>query len=127
VDNDPIPRYFPRDAYSYTAPVGSYQPNAFGLYDMLGNVYEWCYDGWSVVTALPGQTADNPWGPDGVPDDLPNRVCRGGSWASGPFYTRCAHRRYQDKNTAVNDIGFRVALVRITDIPDNLKSLFGIQ
>lgn len=129
VDNDLIPRYFPRDAYSYTSPVGSYQPNAFGLFDMLGNVYEWCYDGWSVVTPLPGQAIVNFWGPDSSERSgivKPNRVCRGGSWATGPFYTRCAHRHSLNKDRAVNDIGFRVALVHVTDIPDNLKPLIGI-
>jgi formylglycine-generating enzyme required for sulfatase activity len=87
-----------------THPVGQKARNAWGLYDMLGNVYEWCEDVWQ----------DNH---EGAPDDGSarhgeggGRVCRGGSWASDARYCRCACRnRWQpvDRN---GYLGFRLVL-----------------
>ena len=65
-----------RDGHVYTAPVGSFPPNAFGLYDMLGNVWEWCDD----------RRTDEATGENRDP------VMRGGSWRSGAFHcTAVAH------------------------------------
>ena len=124
--NDLLPRFFPPDNYCFTSPVASYQPNKFGLCDMLGNVFEWCYD---AAGAIPHGSLQDPWGADAANREITyiDRICRGGSWATGPFYTRCAYRRFLSKDCPTNDVGFRVALAHKTIIPENLKPLIGIR
>ncbi len=99
-------RYFPGDdGYANTSPVGSFLPNAFGLYDMLGNVLEWCADHWhgSYVGA---PTDGIPWTTTGRES---GRSLRGGSWVSGPRYVRAAHRGGIVTGSRNADTGFRVA------------------
>ncbi len=87
-----------------TAAVGSYQANAWGLYDMHGNVDEWCADAWDCSTVLPGGT--NPLGKNGL-----YRVVRGGSWGDYGKGCRAAHRsRYATVNRYWY-LGFRPAAV----------------
>ena len=79
------------DAYEYTAPVGSFAPNAFGLHDVLGNVAEWTEDCWN------DSYADAPR--DGRPwqsTDCSRRVLRGGSWMDDPGWLRSAHRGWDE-------------------------------
>ena len=92
------------DRYAYTAPVGSYRANAFGLYDMLGNVYEWTEDCWNEnYSGAP--TDGNSW----TTGNCSLRVARGGSWFVVPRYLRSAGRvSYSTANRNVN-FGFRVA------------------
>ena len=75
------------DGYVFTAPVGKFKPNAFGLYDMHGNAWQWCADryGAEYYAASP---ADDPTGPDS--GDV--RVLRGGSWFYWPNDSRSASR-----------------------------------
>jgi formylglycine-generating enzyme required for sulfatase activity len=85
-----------------TAPVGSFAPNPWGLYDMLGNVREWMQDCWNG--SHKGAPADgSPW----TSGDCRKRVLRGGSWHQSPHYLRAATRN-EGKN-ADKDIGFRLA------------------
>jgi formylglycine-generating enzyme required for sulfatase activity len=84
-----------------TTPVGSYPPNAWGLSDMHGNVYEWCGDWYGPY---PTARADDPSGPA----DGDARVLRGGSWLSAPWYCRSAHRYWADPATRSAHVGFRV-------------------
>jgi len=87
-----------------TSAVGSYPPNAFGLHDMHGNVWEWCSDWYGDYPA--GQASD-PTGPAEGTD----RVVRGGSWGSGSGYCRSAFRVGLGPSDRVNYLGFRAALV----------------
>jgi formylglycine-generating enzyme required for sulfatase activity len=92
------------DGYVYTAPVGSFAANAFGLSDMHGNVWEWVEDCWndSYKTA----PADgSPWSSGKC--DL--RVLRGGSWSNNPPDLRAAYRNRNDADVRANNYGFRVA------------------
>ena len=83
-------------------PVGTYPPNAFGLYDMAGNVWEWIsdyYDG-DYYKKSP---AKNPQGPE----DGKFRVIRGGSWHSGPYCNRVYYRKALPSNWVDFAVGFR--------------------
>jgi formylglycine-generating enzyme required for sulfatase activity len=85
-------------------PVGRFPPNAFGLYDMLGNAWQWTQDCWR--TNYMGAPSD------GSPQRDVNcsmSVFRGGSWNSLPWVLRSATRRGMDIDSASSDIGFRVA------------------
>ncbi|MCI5207679.1 MAG: hypothetical protein D3910_02535 [Candidatus Electrothrix sp. ATG2] len=87
------------------APVGSFPPNGFDLYDMLGNVWEWCAD-WYGADYYFSNPKDNPAGPDSGSD----RVIRGGSWRDKSRMVRVAGRSWFPPNKRNNFIGFRLVL-----------------
>lgn len=93
-----------KDGYVNTAPVGSFKANAFGLHDLLGNVFEWTQDCWHddyVKAPIDGAARE-----DG---DCSQHEARGGSWFSSPAYVRDAYRSHfaaDDRNTR---LGIRVA------------------
>ena len=92
------------DRYAYTAPVGSYRANSFGLYDMLGNVEEWTQDCWNPnYSGAP--TDGSAW----AGGDCSLRAVRGGSWEDAPVGLRAAYRVGSPTVVRVHRRGFRVA------------------
>jgi formylglycine-generating enzyme required for sulfatase activity len=80
-----------QDSYSYTAPVGSFSPNSYHLFDLAGNVAEWCEDAW--------------------PDASGERVVRGGSWLSFARDSLLSSARQHLPESAIKtDVGFRCVL-----------------
>ena len=101
------------DGHTLTAPVKSYPPNGFGIYDTSGNVWELCAD-WYQPAFYMSSPETNPTGPDSSHDPqepgIPKRVKRGGSWLSNtstgtPYRTSARHHTSLD--TPSNDTGFR--------------------
>ncbi len=86
-----------------TTPVKSYDPNAWGLYDVHGNVCEWCLDSYG---AYPSETVTDPKGPSSAS----NRVARGGSWSNGARRCRSAYRDRLSADDRLNFLGFRFIL-----------------
>ena len=87
-----------------TTPVKCYVPNAWGLYDMHGNVWEWCLDRYDDY---PSGTVTDPVGPNGGW----GRVCRGGSWGDSAQFCRSALRYGGEPDYRISNLGFRVLLV----------------
>jgi formylglycine-generating enzyme required for sulfatase activity len=106
--NERRPRWYrsapPKEA---TTPVREYPPNELGLYDMSGNVYEWCWDWWSQGENHFYGTSDGARDPVG-PMSGERRVIRGGSWLNVANLCRCSNRWRLDPAHKFNYIGFRV-------------------
>ncbi|RAI67236.1 formylglycine-generating enzyme family protein [Pseudomonas fluorescens] len=95
--------YGPTDGYSHSSPVGSYPPNAFGMYDMHGNVYEWiadCYHPDYVGAPTDGSAWTEP--------DCDTLRIRGNDWGEAPVFSRSGNRNDIDPQTRGDWIGFRV-------------------
>lgn len=90
-----------------TTPVGSFPANAFGLYDMHGNVWEWCADHWHGN--YNGTPSDGSVWENDDDDDDDDKVLRGGSHFSTPAKCRCAYRGYYSPDDDSDNIGFRIA------------------
>jgi formylglycine-generating enzyme required for sulfatase activity len=92
------------DAYPYTAPVGKFGANAWRVYDMTGNVWEWCSD-WFDEKYYQKQEWDRPAGPLQGSE----KAIRGGSWGDTPAKLRLSYRRSAPPTFRSNNLGFRVA------------------
>ncbi len=111
------------DEYGAASPVGKFEPNAAGLYDMLGNASEWCEDEYdasaygkhqhknplfknkSKIKTQGNPKSDNGKKPVSVSS---SRVIRGGSWKTGAKHVRCAGRDHFLYKVGKNHIGFRL-------------------
>jgi formylglycine-generating enzyme required for sulfatase activity len=88
-----------------THPVGQKAANAWGLFDMHGNVFEWCQDSWDFSANYPGGSTIDPLVTTGS-----YRVLRGGFWGGLAGFARCADRGYGGPDYAVGGYGFRAVL-----------------
>jgi len=86
-----------------THPVGQKKPNSWGLYDMHGNVVEWCQDSWH--NNYEGAPSDGSAWEDGSSS---NRVIRGGGWESSSVFSESGSRSCEYPGNCSNDLGFRV-------------------
>jgi formylglycine-generating enzyme required for sulfatase activity len=91
------------DGFVFTSPVGNYPSNGFGLYDMHGNVWEWCSDWYG---AYPDVSVSDPEGPI----EGSRRVFRGGGWSNVAANCRSAVRSWNAPSHRRFDLGFRLAL-----------------
>lgn len=106
-DTSPTRSYNPASTNGcapYTSPVGSFPANGYGLYDMAGNVWEWCWDAYAADYYRTSPTVN----PRGVSSSR-YRVIRGGSWGSGPDGIRIALRSGNYPTQRTSALGFRCA------------------
>ena len=88
-----------------TTPVGQFPPNGFGLYDMHGNVWEWCEDDWHDSYDGNPPLDGSAWKSE---NEGSTKILRGGSWYGNPWYCRSASRYDGDRDARYIDYGFRV-------------------
>ena len=99
-----------KDRWKYTSPVEAFPPGASGLYDMAGNVWEWCQD-WYNSFYYKSSPQDNPQGPKRTEEtkaELKFKAIRGACWSDQPKRLRCSQRASLDPHQAFGSVGFRL-------------------
>lgn len=108
------------DNFEYTAPVDSYFPNDYGLYNMPGNVAEWCEDDFSGAGYVYAHDLNPVYYDRSIPEDVRipggakiRKVIRGGSWKDIGYFLSCGSRTYEYADTAKSFIGLRAVVTVI--------------
>jgi formylglycine-generating enzyme required for sulfatase activity len=99
----PLPIFDVSDGHATGAQVGSYAPNAWGLYDMAGNAWEWCADWYARYESAAARD------PKGAAEGT-ERVIRGGSWTDEPASLRVAYRYHAAPDLEADNVGFRLVV-----------------
>jgi formylglycine-generating enzyme required for sulfatase activity len=99
--------WYRANAFNHPHPVGQLKPNAWGLYDLHGNVWEWCQDWYDFHYYKTSPAEDPPGPPNGA-----TKVTRGGSWQTPAFMSRSAVRSYDVPTQRNSLIGFRLVRVK---------------
>ncbi len=100
-----------KDRWKWTAPVGSFPPNGYNLYDICGNAWEWCFDEYNAGFYSVSPKNNPRFGRESAPKNENFRVLRGGGWSGSPQALRVADRWYH--LTSGSTIGFRC----VKDVP----------
>lgn len=101
------------DGYPYTAPSNAFNPNDYGLYNMAGNVAEWCQDAYAE-SYMPVTWDLNPVYND---DNEPRKVIKGGSWKDVAYFLETGTNTYEYRNERRSYIGFRCVMDRLGSVP----------
>jgi formylglycine-generating enzyme len=106
----PLRGNYTDDGWLYTAPVASFEPNDFGLYDMAGNVAEWTENAYDESFSSFAHDMNPNYKYNALPEDPPalkRKVIRGGSWKDIAYYLQVSTRTYEYQDTTKSYIGFR--------------------
>ncbi len=102
---------YEHDGFIYTAPVGSFPPNKYKLYDMGGNVNEWVNDSYALTGYQESDDIDPCFDCEELPDNNGAKVIRGGSWTQDEIYLECGRRQRLRYDAKTNYVGFRIVEV----------------
>ena len=127
---EPLKGAYDDDGGVRTLVVGHYAPNDYGLYDMAGNVAEWCMDAWNENTYIVANALSPYYNYNAKADDpiaMKRKVIRGGSWKDQKYFIQVQTRSYEFQDTSKCYIGFRCVQPYMGRVKgDNLKSASNI-